>query len=44
MQSEIMRGIQEGQELGDFRGHNNAYSRSEGQSLLGATVFEVTWL
>jgi len=28
-----------------FRGHNNAYSRQEaGQSLLGATVFEVAWL
>ena len=30
-----------GSNYSEFRGHNNTYSGPEGQSLLGATVFEV---
>jgi len=30
--------------VNSLRKHNNAYSRTEGQSLLGAIVFKVAWL
>jgi len=33
-----------GSNFSEFRGYNNAYSRPEGQSLLGVTDSEAAWL